>query len=52
MKSGMSKLYASPELKAFRGTNKGLDKWIQSGFYRNILQLKVAAQYGKTVLSP
>jgi len=53
MKSGMSKLYATPELvEAFRGTNKGLDRWIQSGFYRNILQLKVAAQYGKTVLSP
>ena len=53
MKSNMSKLYATPELvQAFRGTNKGLDKWIQSGFYRNLLQLKVAAQYGKTVLSP
>ena len=53
MKSGMSKLYATPELvEAFRGTNKGLDRWIQSGFYRNLLQLKVAAQYGKTVLSP
>ena len=53
MKSNMSKLYATPELvQAFRGTNKGLDRWIQSGFYRNLLQLKVAAQYGKTVLSP
>ena len=53
MKSNMSKLYATPEfVQAFRGTNKGLDRWIQSGFYRNLLQLKVAAQYGKTVLSP
>jgi hypothetical protein len=53
MKTNMSKLFASPELvQAFRGTNVGLDRWIQSGFYRNLLQLKVAAQYGKTVLSP
>ena len=36
----------------FRNTRKGLDTWIQNGVYRNILQLKVAAQYGKTVLSP
>jgi len=53
LKSDMEKLYATPELvQAFRGTSVGLDRWIQSGFYRNLLQLKVAAQYGKTVLSP
>ena len=47
----MSKLYATPELlDVFRQTRKGLDTWIQNGVYRNILQLKVAAQYGKTVL--
>ena len=53
LKSEMSKLYATPELlDVFRQTRKGLDTWIQNGVYRNILQLKVAAQYGKTVLSP
>ena len=49
----MSKLFATPELtQVFRDTRKGLDTWIQNAAYRNILQLKVAAQYGKTVLSP
>ena len=53
LKSDMSKLYATPELvQVFKETRKGLDTWIQNGVYRNILQLKVAAQYGKTVLSP
>ena len=53
LKSEMNKLYATPELlDIFRNTRKGLDTWIQNGAYRNILQLKVAAQYGKTVLSP
>ncbi len=53
LKSEMNKLYATPELlDIFRNTRKGLDTWIQNGVYRNILQLKVAAQYGKTVLSP
>jgi len=49
----MSKLYATPELiQVFRGTPGTLDNWVQNSVYRNILQLKVAAQYGKTVLSP
>ena len=49
----MSKLYATPELiQVFKGTPGTLDNWIQNSAYRNILQLKVAAQYGKTVLSP
>ena len=53
LKSEMNKLYATPELlDIFRNTRKGLDTWIQNGIYRNVLQLKVAAQYGKTVLSP
>ena len=53
LKTNMSKLYATPELtQIFRQTRKGLDTWIQNSVYRNILQLKVAAQYGKTVLSP
>jgi hypothetical protein len=53
LKSNISKLYATPELtQIFRQTRKGLDTWIQNSVYRNILQLKVAAQYGKTVLSP
>ena len=34
-------------------TTKGLlDGWIQSGWYKNVLQLKTGVQYGKTVLSP
>ena len=53
LKSEMNKLHATPELlDIFRNTRKGLDTWIQNGVYRNVLQLKVAAQYGKTVLSP
>ncbi len=53
LKSEMNKLHATPELlDIFRNTRKGLDTWIQNSVYRNILQLKVAAQYGKTVLSP
>ena len=53
LKTDISKLYATPELtQVFRQTRKGLDTWIQNSVYRNILQLKVAAQYGKTVLSP
>ena len=53
LKTDISKLYATPELtQIFRQTRKGLDTWIQNSVYRNILQLKVAAQYGKTVLSP
>jgi len=53
LKSDMSKYFATPELtQVFRQTRKGLDTWIQNSVYRNILQLKVAAQYGKTVLSP
>ena len=53
LKTNMSKLYATPELiQVFRGTPGTLDNWVQNSVYRNILQLKVAAQYGKTVLSP
>jgi len=53
LKTNMSKLYATPELiQVFKGTPGTLDNWIQNSAYRNILQLKVAAQYGKTVLSP
>ena len=38
--------------EAFRGTPGRLDNLIQSDAYRAILQLKVATQFGKTVLSP
>ena len=53
LKTNMSKLYATPELiQVFKGTPGTLDNWVQNSVYRNILQIKVAAQYGKTVLSP
>jgi len=39
-------------VQAFRGTPGKLDELIQSNAYRAILQLKVATQFGKTVLSP
>ena len=47
----MSKLYATPEICTIciKNTRKGLDGLLQSSAYRNILQLKVATQYGKTV---
>jgi hypothetical protein len=37
---------------ALRGVPGKFDSWIQSDVYRNILQFKVATQFGKTVLSP
>ena len=46
-------LYGSAQIsKAIRGTPGALDNLIQSNAYRAILQLKVATQFGKTVLSP
>jgi hypothetical protein len=39
-------------MNALRGTPGKLDGFIQSDIYRNLLQLKVATQFGKTVLSP
>ena len=39
-------------MQALRGTPGKLDGWIQNDIYRNLLQLKVATQFGKTVLSP
>ena len=53
LQSPMSKLYSSRQVgEALAGTPGFLDKAIQSNIYRNILQLKVATQFGKTVLSP
>jgi len=53
LQSPMSKLYSSRQVgEALAGTPGFLDKAIQSTIYRNILQLKVATQFGKTVLSP
>ena len=46
-------LYGNAQIsKAIRGTPGALDNLIQSNAYRAILQLKVATQFGKTVLSP
>ena len=53
LKTGMSKLYASADMaKAIKGAPGKLDGLLQSSVYRNMLQFKVATQFGKTVLSP
>jgi hypothetical protein len=53
MNSGISKLYANPEIAAAISGSKGtLDSWIQNDWYRGLLQLKTAIQFGKTALSP
>jgi len=53
LKTGMSKLYATADMaKAIKGAPGKLDGLLQSSVYRNMLQLKVATQFGKTVLSP
>jgi len=53
LKSGISKLYATADMaKAIKGAPGKLDGLLQSSAYRNMLQLKVATQFGKTVLSP
>ena len=53
LSSRLSKLHASNDIvQAFRGTPGKLDELIQSKIYRSLLQLKVATQFGKTVLSP
>ena len=53
LQSNMSKLYGSKQVtQALKGTIGKLDGFIQNSIYRNILQLKVATQFGKTVLSP
>jgi hypothetical protein len=45
--------YGGKDLIDALETSKGfLDTWIQSGWYKNVLQLKTGVQYGKTVLSP
>ena len=51
--SRLDRFYASRQVaEAFRGTPGMLDNLIQSNAYRAVLQLKVATQFGKTVLSP
>ena len=53
LSSRLSKLHASNDVvQALRGTPGKLDELIQNGAYRALLQLKVATQFGKTVLSP
>ena len=53
LKSSISKLYASADMaKAIKGTPGKLDSLLASSGYRNMLQFKVATQFGKTVLSP
>jgi hypothetical protein len=51
--SRLDKLYGSRQVaEAMRGTPGKLDGAIQNAAYRGILQVKVATQFGKTVLSP
>ena len=53
LKTKMSKLVASADMaKAIKGAPGKLDGLLQSSAYRNMLQFKVATQFGKTVLSP
>ena len=53
LKSNISKLYASKDMHAaLQGVPGRFDGLLQSSAYRNILQFKVATQFGKTVLSP
>ena len=53
LKTKMSKLYATADMaKAIKGAPGKLDGLLQSSAYRNMLQFKVATQFGKTVLSP
>ena len=53
LRSDLSKLFGSKQVtQALKGTPGTLDNWMQNSVYRNILQLKVATQFGKTVLSP
>ena len=53
LKSNLSKLYASKDMyAALKGVPGRFDGLLQSSAYRNILQFKVATQFGKTVLSP
>ena len=51
LQSPMSKLYGSKQVsQALKGTPGTLDGWIQNSDYRNLLQLKDATQFCKTVL--
>ena len=53
LQSQRNPLYGAPDLVEAITSSKGiLDGWLQSGIYKNALQLKAGAQYGKTVLSP
>jgi len=53
LKSNISKLYATKDMAAaLKGAPGKFDGLLQSSAYRNILQFKVATQFGKTVLSP
>ena len=53
LKSNLSKLYASKDMyAALKGVPGRFDGLLQSSAYRNVLQFKVATQFGKTVLSP
>ena len=53
LQSQKNPLYGAPDLVEAITSSKGiLDGLLESGIYKNALQLKAGAQYGKTVLSP
>ena len=53
LQSQKNPLYGASDLvEAITSTKGPLDVLLQSGVYKNILQLKTGVQYGKTVLSP
>jgi len=53
LQSQRNPLYGASDLVDAITSSKGiLDGLLQSGVYKNALQLKAGAQYGKTVLSP
>ena len=49
---GISTTFKPGKTSLIIGQSGTFDNWIQSSVYRNILQFKVATQFGKTVLSP
>jgi len=53
MKSDLQELWASPEyVQMFLGAGNDLDKLVNLPIYRQMLQMKVGVQIGKTLYSP
>ena len=53
LKTKLQGLYTSPEfVQMFRGDENPLDRMVRAAIWRQLLQLKVATQMGKTLYSP